>query len=240
MRVYKEAIAAFSIGPLMFIQGILVRRRAVELPEAKGPRAGIVGKGKPLRLLVIGDSSAAGVGVNTQDEAIAGQLAVQLADRFQVAWKLLAKTGATTKSHTQSLIEQVEGKFDAAMICLGVNDVTHGVNLRAWLKQQTTLYDVLENRFGVQEIYVSGLPPIKYFPLLPQPLLWFLGRRADLLDHWLAVLIKNRQNCYHIPIAFPQDTTLMASDGYHPKAGAYAEWASWVAIKIKNSRARFH
>ena len=80
MRVYKKAIVAFSIGALMFIQGILVRRRAVELPEAKGPRAGIVGKGKPLRLLVIGDSSAAGVGVNTQDEAIAGQLA----DRFQV------------------------------------------------------------------------------------------------------------------------------------------------------------
>jgi lysophospholipase L1-like esterase len=26
----------------------------------------------------------------------------------------------------------------------------------------------------------------------------------------------------------------MASDGYHPKAGVYAEWAGWVAEKIKN------
>ena len=164
MRVYKEVIAAFSIGPLMFAQGMLVRKYAAELPEATGPRAGVVGEGKPLRVLVLGDSSAAGVGVDTQDEAIAGQLAAQLADHFQVTWELLAKTGATTKSHTQALIEQVEGKFDAAMICLGVNDVTHGVNLKVWLKQQTKLLDILEEKFGVQQIYVSGVPPVKVFP----------------------------------------------------------------------------
>jgi lysophospholipase L1-like esterase len=239
MRVYKELIAAFSIGPLMFAQGMLVRKYAAELPEATGPRTGVVGTGTPLRVLVLGDSSAAGVGVDTQDEAIAGQLAAQLADRFQVTWELVAKTGATTKSHTQAMIEQVEGKFDAAMICLGVNDVTRGVNLKEWLKQQVKLYELLEQKFGVREIYVSGVPPIKYFPLLPQPLRWFLGRRADRFDHWLAELIETRQNTFHIPIAFPHDTTLMASDGYHPKAGVYQEWAGWVAEKIKEHRARF-
>jgi lysophospholipase L1-like esterase len=239
MRVYKEAIAAFSMGPLMFAQGLLVRKYAAELPEAAGPRAGVVGNGTPLRVLVLGDSSAAGVGVATQDEAIAGQLVTQLADRFQVTWKLLAKTGATTKSHTKALIEQVEGKFDTAMICLGVNDVTHGVNLKVWLKQQAALFDILEQKFGVREIYVSGVPPVKYFPLLPQPLRWFLGRRADRFDHWLADMIDKRQNTYHIPIAFPHDTSLMASDGYHPKAGVYAQWAGWVADRIKESWARF-
>jgi len=239
MRVYKEAIAVFSMGLLMYAQGLLVRKKATELPEAAGPRAGVVGDGTPLRVLVLGDSSAAGVGVDTQDEAIAGQLAAQLADRFQVTWMLLAKTGATTKSHTESLIEQVEGKFDAALICLGVNDVTHGVNLKAWLQQQTDLYDILEQKFGVRQIYVSGVPPVKYFPLLPQPLRWFLGRRADRFDHWLADLIDQRQNCHHIPIAFPHDTSLMASDGYHPTAGVYAQWAGWVAERIKDSRERF-
>jgi lysophospholipase L1-like esterase len=239
MRVHKEVIAAFSVGLLMFAQGMLVRKYAAELPEAKGPRTGVVGSGKPLRVLVLGDSSAAGVGVDTQDEAIAGQLAAQLADQFQVTWELLAKTGATTKSHTQTLIEQVEGKFDAAMICLGVNDVTRGVNLKVWLKQQAKLFDILEEKFGVREIYVSGVPPIKYFPLLPQPLRWFLGRRADRFDHWLADLVETRQNCHHIPIAFPHDTSLMASDGYHPKAGVYEQWAGWVADRIKESRTWF-
>ena len=83
MRIYKEAIAAFSIGPFFF-RGILVRWRAAILPEVEGSRAGMVGKGKLLRLLVIWDSYVAWVGVCIQDEAIAGQLVVQLADRFQV------------------------------------------------------------------------------------------------------------------------------------------------------------
>ena len=64
MRVYKEAIAAFSVGPLMYIQGMIVRK--ICLPSYLrqfGPRAGIIGQGKPLRVLVLGDSSAAGVGV---------------------------------------------------------------------------------------------------------------------------------------------------------------------------------
>ena len=43
MRVYKEAIAAFSVGPIMYIQGMLVRKYAAELPEAIGPRTGIIG-----------------------------------------------------------------------------------------------------------------------------------------------------------------------------------------------------
>jgi lysophospholipase L1-like esterase len=239
MRVHKELMAAMSVGGLMFIQGMMVRKYAAELPEAAGPRSGVVGNGAPLRVLVLGDSSAAGVGVDTQDQAIAGQLAAQLADKFQVTWELVAKTGATTKSHTQAMIEQVEGKFDAAMICLGVNDVTRGVNLKEWLEQQTALYDLLEQKFGVNEIYVSGVPPIKYFPLLPQPLRWFLGRRADRFDHWLADLVEKRQNTYHIPIAFPHDTSLMASDGYHPKAGVYEQWAGWVADRIKDSRGMF-
>ena len=81
--------------------------------------------------------------------------------------KITCETGVTTKSHTQTLIEQAEGKFAAAIICLGVNDVTYDVNLRAWLKQQTTFYDVLKNQFGVQEIYFSGLLSIKFLPLLP-------------------------------------------------------------------------
>ena len=63
--------------------------------------------------------------------------------------KITCETGVTTRSHIQTLIEQAEGKFDVAMICLGVNDVTNDVNLRAWLKQQTTFYDVLKNQFGV-------------------------------------------------------------------------------------------
>ena len=53
-----------TLGPLLLWQGRAVRARALKLPEAAGPREGREGQGAPaLRLLVVGDSSAAGVGV---------------------------------------------------------------------------------------------------------------------------------------------------------------------------------
>ena len=49
------------------------------LPEAEGAREGRVGEGERLALLIVGDSSAVGVGVPTQEHALARHLAATLA-----------------------------------------------------------------------------------------------------------------------------------------------------------------
>ena len=49
--------------PLLVAQAVATRRRAPTLPEAEGEREGRVGEGDRLALLIVGDSSAAGVGV---------------------------------------------------------------------------------------------------------------------------------------------------------------------------------
>ena len=64
-----------ALAPLLVAQAIGTRRRAPALPEAAGPREGRVGEGaQALRLLIAGDSSAAGVGVAHQEQALAGHL----------------------------------------------------------------------------------------------------------------------------------------------------------------------
>ena len=83
------------LSPLLVTQAVRTRRRAPALPVAAGPRSGQVGEvgQKPaLRLLIVGDSSAAGVGVPTQDLALAGQLTRTLAQQAAVAvhWQLVA------------------------------------------------------------------------------------------------------------------------------------------------------
>mgnify|MGYP006377547615 CR=1 FL=1 len=39
--------------PVMALQGLAVRRRALRLPEPEGPRQGRSGAGTPLRLLIL-------------------------------------------------------------------------------------------------------------------------------------------------------------------------------------------
>src|SRR5688572_28380339 len=91
-------VAKLVLSPVLAAQAVMTRRRAPLLPEAAGERRGVIGEGPPLRVLIVGDSSGAGVGVTTQDLALAGYLGRTLAHRAQcqVHWQLIAKSGITS------------------------------------------------------------------------------------------------------------------------------------------------
>src|SRR5918998_1273279 len=55
-------LALLALAPLLVAQGRRVRRTTPRLPEAPGDREGVTGAGPALRLLVVGDSAAAGAG----------------------------------------------------------------------------------------------------------------------------------------------------------------------------------
>ena len=66
-------LSTLVLLPVLFVQGTKVRKNTPRLLEASGDREGIVGKGRPLSLLILGDSAAAGVGVETQQDALSGR-----------------------------------------------------------------------------------------------------------------------------------------------------------------------
>ena len=220
------------LAPVLAAQAVLVRRRAQFLPEPPGPRAGRSGAGRPLRLLIAGDSSAAGVGAPHQDQALAGQLVALLARHFEVTWRLEAVTGATTASMLDRLASLPEQRFDVAVTALGVNDVTRASTEARWRARQGALLDLLRDRFGAGAVFATGLPPMRAFPLLPEPLAWVLGAQAERLDKALASLCDSRSHAHHVRIAYPPDPGLAASDGYHPTPRAYGIWAGEMAARI--------
>ncbi len=85
-----DRLLLVALAPILLWQGRKVRQSTLRLPEAAGARAGHVGQGQTLRVLLLGDSSAAGVGATTQERALAGQLAEQLSAHYQVTWQVLA------------------------------------------------------------------------------------------------------------------------------------------------------
>lgn len=221
--------ATVVLGPLLLAQGLLARRRTPRLPEPPGARRGVSGAGRRLRLLIVGDSAAAGVGAGHQDEALLGRTVAGLAERFRVEWTLLARTGATTESTLRRLRTWDGGPFDLAVTSLGVNDLTAGVAAAGWRRRQAELRELLRSRFGVARIVVSGFPPVAGFPALPQPLRWYLGRRARQLDRLLERDVAAEPGCRFLGLRFPLDPGLMASDGFHPGPRVYREWGRQVA-----------
>lgn len=225
--------ASLALLPLIIPQGLYVKLRASQMDEAAGDRAGVCGEGPRLKVLILGDSSAAGVGVETQDQALSGQFTRFLANDYQLDWRLFARSGATTHSALQMLDDLGEDQFDIVVTALGVNDAKNGVGYAAWCARLNRLYDRLTDRHGARLICASGMPPIRDFPLLPDPLRWALTRRGEMFD------AAHREIAEAYPqVAYLQGPTRlrpehMAKDGFHPGAPIYAEWGRLAADLVR-------
>lgn len=219
--------------PVLLAQAAYLRRNVITLPDPAGDRSGTIGAGPPLRLLVIGDSSALGIGTETLDEALVGQIAQRLAPDCTVSFELVAKSGARTWDVVGWLDEMPDGAFDVVVTALGVNDVTKLVSLHKFLRGQSALIAGLQARFGAPFVIVSGLPPVDQFPLLPHPVRWVLGRQAARFDRRLRALVTSLPNCATVRIGLGLGPHNMAEDGFHPGPEVYAEWAKEVVALIR-------
>jgi lysophospholipase L1-like esterase len=230
--MWMDWAARALLSPLLIAQALKVRRTAQSLPEAAGPRAGVVGHGPTLHLRLIGDSSAAGVGVAHQSEALIGQLVAELAPHFTVHWHLDALTGATTAS-TLSRLAQVDAhETDIIITALGVNDITRLIPPTTWQRQQDTLLARIRTLYAPRAIYVSAIPPVGQFPLLPNPLRWTLGRQAQAFEMAQRTWVPQQPDATLVPFDQPMDPSMMASDGFHPSAPIYRLWGKEMASRI--------
>lgn len=234
MALTLDVLLRYPLAPILLWQGLRLRKTALILPEADGPRHGTLGQGPDLRLLIVGDSSAAGVGVADQSQALAGQVTALLAQEFNLKWTLIARTGATTASTLETLQSTPPDTYDVALLALGVNDVTRGVTQRRFLKQQAALRDLLRSRFGTSHIIVTAVPPVGQFPALSPLLKWILGAQAARFDAALEHAVRAQPECRYLRFDIPMEPDLMASDGFHPSARTYGIWAKSAAKMIKD------
>ena len=225
-----------ALAPLLVAQAVATRRRAPVLPEAGGAREGVLGAGLavPLRVLVVGDSSAAGVGVARQDEAVVGHLvrALHGAIGRPVAWTLRARTGLTTRGVHALLRESPPPPADVAIVITGVNDVIGQVPVRRALRDRAALADWLLASAGVRHVVFAPLPPLHRFPLLPEPLRRVMGGDARRHDAALAQWAQGRGDVSHAPIALELDAAGMASDGFHPGEPVYRACGEALALHV--------
>lgn len=234
--------AKLALAPLLLWQGRQVRRRALRLPEAHGPRTGIAGTGhgKPrLRLLVVGDSSAAGVGVRQQHQALAEPLARALAKQLggPVAWQLVATSGHRAEDAVKALRDAPDlAPADVMLAVLGVNDAVAMAPAALWLDTLDELHACARDRAGVRLTWHTALPPMGRFPLLPQPLRWVLSKEAGRLDAALARHVPRHadRRVANLP---PTPKGLLppgwvAKDGFHPGRVGYRRWAEALAAQI--------
>jgi lysophospholipase L1-like esterase len=231
-------LAVVPLGAMVFVQGRRLRRDTPRLPDAALPWTGLTpvdgavgAETAPLRMLVLGDSTAAGVGADTQDDALPGMLARELVARWNrpIAWRAIGENGATALDLRKRFIgDATTETYDFIFLSVGANDAlglrprwAFGRDIRALLTQ-------LREANPEATIMMSSLPAFTRFVLLPNPLRWNLYLHSQSLEAEARGIVAGLPRTIMSPPPPPYTDGFFASDLFHPSAQGYRDWARFA------------
>lgn len=210
-------------------------RARIPRPQGEPPAAdgtcwtapGVPSRRAPLRLAMLGDSLAAGLGARCAEDTVGGHLALQLSAR--AARPVRLTNVAVVGSRSRDLRAQVDAVVDArphlAVVMVGANDVTH----RTDTDDAVRLLTLAVHRLHVLDagIVVGTCPDLGTVSAIAEPLRQMARRRARALASAQAVAVRRAGGTpvdlfTLLGARFRDDRQLFAPDGFHPSAAGYA------------------
>lgn len=220
-----------AAGGLVLGEAKLARRTIGEpvehAPDPSGsygrPRRGV----RPLHLAVLGDSSAAGLGVDDAAQTPGGLLAGMLSR--DLSRRVLLDVQAVTGSQSKDLDIQVQRVLrhpvDLALIMIGANDVTHRVTPAAASRFLGRAIATLRHADVI--VVVGTCPDLGTVKPLLQPLRTVARRRSRAMAQAQAVATVE-QGATAVSLGnllgpeFAREEGLWAADRFHPSPAGYS------------------
>ena len=207
-------------------------RQVIGQPKEQAPLAsGSWGRGrrgtKPLRLVVLGDSSAAGFGCETPEQTpgalLAGRLAGELHRR--VLLDVVAVIGARSANLDTQVGRALSSPVDLAVIMVGANDVTHRVPQLEAVRELSRAVTTL--RAAGATVVVGTCPDLGTVKPLWQPLrlVAALASRRMARAQTVAVVEAGATSVSLgdlLGAEFGEQAHLWSADRFHPSAADYA------------------
>jgi lysophospholipase L1-like esterase len=227
------AVAVPLVGVAVLAAEVPLARTGPDLPDDSpldhDGRVG--GAGDALRVVWLGDSTAAGVGASRADLAIPRRVAALLDRPVDVV--SLAVSGATISDVVAEQLPFLpDARPDVVAVSIGANDVTHLTPKSAFASAYADLVAAVPD--GAL-LVVLGVPDMGAPPRLAQPLRAVAGLRGRQLDEVARSVVADNRAVY-VDIAGETGPTMrsdtgryFAADRYHPNDDGYALWADAVA-----------
>jgi len=247
---------AVAQAPVLLPQGRRLRRETPRLPDAPLPWSGSVegsleasvegsvegsanggrasdngGASRPLRLLVIGDSTAAGVGVDHADLGLGGRLAEAVAARTgrSVEWVAAGRNGATARDLRRRFLKpSLAHPTDLVFLTVGANDALAMRSARAFRRDICWIIERTFEAYPHAALLMSSLPAFFRFQLLPDPLKRSLYRHSQALEREARALVAAQPRAHMSPPPPPYTEGFFAVDDFHPSAIGYKDWADFA------------
>ena len=219
-------IAPFA--PLLFLQGQVTRWKVGLLPEAEGPK-GLTGESEnPAKLLVLGESTVAGLGARTHEMALGGRFAEGLSRRIDraVRWTVVGRNGVTARRTIDELLPLVpDERFDYILLGIGGNDVMKLSSPKKWRRDMMELLERLREHSPAAVIFISNCPMIIHSPAIPQPIKGILWELSKMHNANIIEFTSNLERVHYYPQPVDVEFEGFFADGIHPSEQGYRDWA---------------
>ena len=215
-------------APFLYLQGQYVRRKIGRLPDASGEKSGsFAGGEETVSLLVLGESTAAGVGASTHETALAGHFARFLGAKLDksVNWQVVGKSGITVKRTIAELVPLIPSeKFDFILLALCGNEVLSLHSPRVFRRDMRRLIAILKEKHPQATFFITNAPAVHLSPVLPFPIRSILGQLSALHDANAREFTAEMPQVlyFHRPSSVPED---FFADGIHPSEKGYMVWS---------------
>ncbi|HEY2794772.1 MAG TPA: SGNH/GDSL hydrolase family protein [Micromonosporaceae bacterium] len=224
------AVGILTAG-LLYGQAALAKKN-IPLAQSPAPRSdgryGTENPGPDIRLAVLGDSSAAGFGVDRARDTTAALLAAGIAERLHrpVSLRCHAVVGATSAGLNPQVRRAVTGTPDIAIILIGANDVTHRVRVPVAIAHLAKA--VTQLREAGAEVVVCTCPDLGTIRPIQPPLRWLARRwsRDLAAAQTIAAVEAGARTVSLGDLLGPQFRSapdrMFGADRFHPSAIGYA------------------
>lgn len=218
MRIIYEKLSC----PFVWMQAGLFYFKMKKLDDPKGERIVHIGSSEQIiRILVVGDSSALGVGCDDISQSSVGVIAEKLSEQFSVQYQVCAFTSFATKQIFEKVREVPKQSFDFIVISLGTNDILQRTKLSDWVKQVTELMTYLQVSFCPQKIFINAVPPFQKLSHLPNSFRTYLSNKSQQMNLYLSQLAIESTACQFVDMDFDFHADYISADGFHPSALLY-------------------
>ena len=217
-------------------------RRAIGEPNGTPPKAdgryGTRHHGEPLHMVVLGDSSGCGFGVEHPHQTPGAMLAAGLsecADR-PVDLTVVAVVGARSSDLSSQVEQVVDTSPDIALVMIGANDVTHRVRPPTAVRHLD--HAVRRLRTLGAEVVVGTCPDLGTVEPVAQPLRWIARRASRQLAaaQTIAVVEAGGRTVSLGDVLGPEfaasPSEMFGPDRFHPSAAGYASAAAVMLPSI--------
>ncbi len=190
------------------------------------------------KLLILGESTAAGVGASSVESTLAGNIYRLFGENSTVT--NLGKNGIRADQILPIFAETLKtekAQMDGIFLFLGANDCFQLTNPSDFNRSLLNLIHTLESDFNPDWIYLADIPPVHLFPAFPAMLQSYLKSQREFLREEIKQLARENPKIVFDELILNLLPGFFCEDLVHPSDIGYRAIAEFACegIRLKNN-----